>query len=48
MRQEAQTGGARSPGLYDTAQTLIVPEEPRTALDGFSWFGDSTGFWGVL
>ena len=47
MRQEAQAG-ARSPGLCATAQTLIVPEEPRNALDGCSWFGDSTGFWGVL
>ena len=45
MRQEAQTG-ARSPGLCATAQTLIVPEEPRNALDGFSSFGDSTGFGG--
>jgi len=47
MRQEAQAG-ARSPGLCATAQTLIVPEELRNALDGFSWFGDSTGFLGVL
>lgn len=47
MRQEAARQGQIT-GLCATAQNLTVPEEPRNALDGFSWFGDSTGFWGAL